>query len=193
MKYLTATEARAFAERWLPASSGNDPERLASLYSHDAFYLDPGVPDGVRGNTALLEYFRKLLGYDPNWVWTQIEGIPLEDGFLNKWLARIPVGLKTLEIVGVLFSAKTSRRQIPSVLGLHSKESHALRPSDKRVLMMQTSQLVLRGRTRPPSASGGILTSAMSLPALADRARPDQRTVRTSPVVMSHPLVENPP
>lgn len=103
MKYLTALEARAFAEKWLPAWSGNDPERLAGFYSDDAFYLDPAIPGGVKGKTQLLAYFRKLLAANPDWVWTQLEGIPLEDGFLNKWLAKIPVGSATLEIIGVCF------------------------------------------------------------------------------------------
>jgi hypothetical protein len=103
MKFLNQSEARHFAERWLPAWSGNNPELLASFYSDDALYLDPGVPQGIRGKPALLAYFKKLLGYNPNWIWSQIEGIPLEDGFLNKWLARIPVGDKTLEVVGVCF------------------------------------------------------------------------------------------
>lgn len=101
MKTLSAKEAREFAEAWLPAWTGNDPERLASYYSEDAFYLDPAIPEGVSGKTALLEYFRKLLAYNPEWVWTQIEGIPMEDGFLNKWHAAIPVGEKTLDVVGV--------------------------------------------------------------------------------------------
>jgi len=101
MKSLNANDARAFADKWLPAWSGNNPELLASFYSEDAFYLDPAIPGGVRGKPALLSYFRKLLAYNPNWVWSQIEGIPLEDGFLNKWLAKIPVGDKTLDVVGV--------------------------------------------------------------------------------------------
>ncbi|MCF7221644.1 nuclear transport factor 2 family protein [Marilutibacter chinensis] len=103
MKFLTRDEAGRFAERWLPAWTGNDPERLANFYSEDAFYLDPGIPQGITGRPALLAYFRKLLGHNPDWVWSQIEGIPLEDGFLNKWLARIPVGDSALEIVGVCF------------------------------------------------------------------------------------------
>jgi hypothetical protein len=103
MKYLTAIEARQFAERWLPAWSGNNPELLASFYSEDAFYLDPGIPGGVKGKSQLLTYFRKLLANNPAWIWSQIEGIPLEDGFLNKWQAKIPVGPATLEIVGVCF------------------------------------------------------------------------------------------
>jgi hypothetical protein len=100
---MTASEAREFAGQWLPAWTGNDPERLASFYSDDAFYLDPAIPEGVSGKLALLGYFRRLLTFNPEWVWTQIEGIPMEDGFLNKWHASIPVGGKTLDVVGVCF------------------------------------------------------------------------------------------
>ena len=74
-----------------------------SFYSEDALYLDPAIPDGVRGKKNLLAYFRKLLASNPHWIWTQIEGIPMEDGFLNKWQARIPVGLTTLTVIGVCF------------------------------------------------------------------------------------------
>jgi len=31
------------------------------------------------------------------------EAIPMEDGFLNKWLAKIPVGDKLIECIGVCF------------------------------------------------------------------------------------------
>jgi hypothetical protein len=103
MKFLSQSEARQFAEKWLPAWSGNNPELLASFYSEDALYLDPAVPQGITGKPALLAYFRKLLGYNPDWVWSQIEGIPLEDGFLNKWRAKIPVGSDTITVVGVCF------------------------------------------------------------------------------------------
>jgi hypothetical protein len=103
MKYMTADQARRFAADWLPAWSGNRPEVLASYYSDDVFYLDPGIPDGVAGKPALLAYFRKLLARNPQWVWTQVEGIPMQDGFLNKWHASIPVGAKKLDVVGVCF------------------------------------------------------------------------------------------
>ena len=89
---LDAAEAKAFAERWLPAWSGNRPELLASFYSEDAFYSDPAIPDGVRGREALLAYFRKLLAHNPRWVWTHRGSIPLEGGFLNLWHASIPAG-----------------------------------------------------------------------------------------------------
>lgn len=101
MDMMSREDARAFAERWLPAWTGNDPELLTSFYSDDVLYLDPAMPEGVRGKAALLAYFRKLLSHNPEWVWTQIEGIPMEGGFLNKWRATIPVGPRTLEIVGV--------------------------------------------------------------------------------------------
>src|SRR5688572_25802806 len=103
MNFMSAETAREFADQWLPAWTGNNPERLAEFYSEDTFYLDPGVPAGISGKSALLDYFRRLLKYNPNWVWTQIEAIPLEDGFLNKCRADIPVGEEVLRIVGVCF------------------------------------------------------------------------------------------
>ncbi len=101
IRHVSTSDARSFAEQWLPAWTGNDPELLASFYSDDAFYLDPGLPSGVKGKPALLAYFRKLLSYNPHWIWSHLEGIAMEDGFLNKWRAAIPVGDRTLEIVGV--------------------------------------------------------------------------------------------
>jgi hypothetical protein len=96
-------EAREFASRWLPAWTGNQPEKLAEFYSDDCFYLDPSIPSGVTGKTELISYFKKLLSQNPDWIWTQIEPIPMEGGFLNKWLAKIPVGQKVIECVGVCF------------------------------------------------------------------------------------------
>ena len=100
---MTKEKAREFASRWLAAWTGNQPEKLAAFYSDDAFYLDPAVPGGIRGKDNLLAYFRKLLAQNPDWVWTQIEAIPMEGGFLNKWLARIPIGDKIIESIGVCF------------------------------------------------------------------------------------------
>lgn len=98
---LTEAEGREFASRWLPAWTGNDPERLASFYTEDAFYSDAQVPDGVRGREALTEYFRVLLGRFPDWEWTNTRVVPLEDGFLNYWHATIPTAGQTLELDGV--------------------------------------------------------------------------------------------
>jgi hypothetical protein len=100
---MTIEEAREFAVQWLPSWTGNKPDELAAYYSENAFYSDPGIPSGVEGKEALLGYFQKLLSQNPNWVWTQIEAIPMEDGFLNKWHAKIPVGPKIVECVGVCF------------------------------------------------------------------------------------------
>ncbi|MEN8158719.1 MAG: nuclear transport factor 2 family protein [Myxococcota bacterium] len=98
---MNAEDARAFADKWLPAWTGNRPELLASFYSPDAVYSDPAVPRGVRGREALLAYFAKLLGHNPDWVWVHRGSIPMQDGFLNQWHASIPVGEQTVEADGV--------------------------------------------------------------------------------------------
>jgi hypothetical protein len=100
-KMMTREQARQFASKWLPAWTGNNPENLASFYSDDVLYLDPGIPQGIRGKDGLLSYFRQLLSQNPKWIWTQIEPIPMEGGFLNKWLAKIPVGPAVIECIGV--------------------------------------------------------------------------------------------
>ena len=98
---LDAEQARAFAERWLPAWTGNRPELLVSFYADDAVYSDPAIPNGVRGREDLLAYFEKLLARNPQWVWRHRSSIPLKDGFLNLWHASIPVGPRTIEAEGV--------------------------------------------------------------------------------------------
>lgn len=99
---ITTDQAREFTSRWLPAWSGNRPEELVAYYSEDALYLDPAIPNGIRGREALLRYFRRLLAVYPDWVWTNIEVMfPTENGFLNKWRATIPVGGEVIEVIGV--------------------------------------------------------------------------------------------
>ena len=99
---LSKDEAAAFAERWLPAWTGNDPERLASFYAEDCFYCDPAIPDGVNGREALTAYFTRLLARFPDWVWTNTEVVPMEGGFLNVWHASIPMEEElTVECDGV--------------------------------------------------------------------------------------------
>ena len=98
---MNSEEARAFAEKWLPAWTGNQPERLASFYTDDALYSDPAIPKGVQGRSALLAYFTKLLSLNPAWVWSHRGSIPIRDGFLNQWHATIPVGDRAVEAVGV--------------------------------------------------------------------------------------------
>ena len=84
MRSMTQDEARRFAERWLPAWTGNNPLKLASFYTDDLFYSDPTLPDGVIGKEAFIRYLSKLLGKNPDWVWTHESAIPMQDGFLNK-------------------------------------------------------------------------------------------------------------
>lgn len=98
---LNSEDARAFAEKWLPAWSGNRPDLLVSFYTPDVVYSDPAIPAGVRGRDALLAYFTVLLARNPSWVWVQRGSIPMQDGFLNLWHASIPIGPRTLQAEGV--------------------------------------------------------------------------------------------
>jgi len=41
---MNKQEAKEFASKWLPAWTGNKPEKLAEFYSDDCFYLDPAIP-----------------------------------------------------------------------------------------------------------------------------------------------------
>jgi len=98
---MGAEEAKAFAERWLPAWTGNDPNRLAAFYTDDVVYSDPAIPSGVRGRSELVAYFTKLLVHNPNWVWSHTRSIPIVDGFLNFWHPTIPAAHRTVEADGV--------------------------------------------------------------------------------------------
>jgi hypothetical protein len=98
---LDEEHARAFAAAWLPAWSGNRPHDLIAFYTDDIYYSDPGVPAGLRGRDALLEYFIRLLAHNPTWRWTHRGSVPIRDGFLNEWHASMPVGEHSVEVNGV--------------------------------------------------------------------------------------------
>lgn len=100
---MTQDEARDFTSRWLPTWTGNRPGDLAAFYADDAFFLDPGRPLGIQGKEALVAYFTKVASNNPTWVWTLMEAIPIQDGFLGKLAANIPVGDKVVECVGLCF------------------------------------------------------------------------------------------
>ena len=110
---MTKEEVKEFTSRWLPAFTGNKPEKLANFYSENSFILDHGAPNGVtRSKDELIAYFQEQLARNPDWIWTQIEGIPMEGGFLLKWLAQIPVGEKVIECIGVCFVQFDSQGKI---------------------------------------------------------------------------------
>lgn len=100
---MTQEEAREFTDRWLPSWTGNRPDKLSSFYADDAFFLDPGRPQGIRGKEQLIAYFTKVSSNNPTWIWSLVEAIPIEDGFLGKLSASIPVGEKIVECVGLCF------------------------------------------------------------------------------------------
>lgn len=90
-----------FAREWLRSWTGNDPDRLISYYSEDAFYSDPEHRDGLQGREVILSYFVKLLDVYRDWVWTPIELFPIMNGFVLKWKCTIYVGTRTLHEIGV--------------------------------------------------------------------------------------------
>jgi hypothetical protein len=98
---MSDTDAKQFTDRWLPAWTGNHPERLIAFYADDAVYSDPAVPTGVHGHAEILGYFRRLLARYPEWVWTNTRVRPLSGGFLNYWHAVIPDGDRVVECDGV--------------------------------------------------------------------------------------------
>ena len=96
---MTTAEAFDFCSRWLPLWTGNRPEALIEMYTEDAFYRDPARPQGVEGRVALLDYFRKLLARNPDWVWTADAVYPIEGGFTLRWKATIPTGPAGSQVV----------------------------------------------------------------------------------------------
>jgi hypothetical protein len=88
---MKRSDALLLCDRWLPLWTGNQPERLIEVYGGNVFYRDPAKPEGIRGKSNLLRYFRKLLAVYPDWVWEAKDVFPLEGGFALAWKATIPV------------------------------------------------------------------------------------------------------
>ena len=91
---------KIFCKDWLSAWTGNDPTKLRSFYSDQAFYRDPVKPEGLSGD-ELLPYFTKLLARNPNWVWESQEILETSSGFCLKWKATIPVGSHIVHETGL--------------------------------------------------------------------------------------------
>jgi hypothetical protein len=93
--------AEELCSRWLPAWTGNHPEKLVEFYSQDAFYSDPVHRKGLHGHAELLPYLKRLLAANPEWKWEAVEIFPTEKGFTAKWKATIPAGNTTVVEYGV--------------------------------------------------------------------------------------------
>lgn len=98
---MDEAQATAFCTRFLAAWTGNRPEELLAFYAEDAFYRDPGRPQGLRGHAELRPYFTRLLAANPAWVWTLVELHLTGNGFTLKWHASIPAGAATVEEDGL--------------------------------------------------------------------------------------------
>jgi len=93
--------AEELCSRWLPAWTGNRPEKLIEFYSVDCFYSDPVRREGFHGHVELLPYFKRLLAHNPDWKWEAVEIFPTEKGFTAKWKATIPAGKTTVTEYGM--------------------------------------------------------------------------------------------
>lgn len=98
---MTEADARSLCSRWLPAWTGNQPEKLLAFYAQDAVYRDPACPDGLRGHAQLRPYFTKLLAANPAWAWTATEVIPTDKGFTLKWRAIVPIAGNVVQSDGL--------------------------------------------------------------------------------------------
>ena len=98
---MSMDEVRQFCNEWLAAWTGNQPDLLIEFYSEDCLYQDPANPDGLRGHSEVLPYFKKLLAANPNWEWKADEIFLIENGFVLKWNASIPVKSNLLRISGL--------------------------------------------------------------------------------------------
>ena len=98
---MKSEDAKKLCSSWLPAWSGNNPEKLITFYSADAYYSDPTIKNGVKGHNEILPYFKKLLKNNPDWKWTVEEIISTEKGFILKWKAVIPVREKEIIEIGM--------------------------------------------------------------------------------------------
>jgi len=90
-----------FCVKWLNAWTGNKPEELIHYYAEDAYYQDPATPTGIKGQSDILNYFRKLLSKNPEWQWKMEELYPTSKGFILKWNANIPIGKEIINAVGM--------------------------------------------------------------------------------------------
>lgn len=109
-------DLNALCDRWLAAWSGNRPDALIEYYTEDAWYADPGVPDGLQGRSALLGYLMKLLKRYPDWTWRRAGLYPTPQGFVLKWQATVPRGSKIIHCTGMdlveLRDGKISRNEV---------------------------------------------------------------------------------
>jgi hypothetical protein len=113
---MQINDAEQFCSSWLAAWTGNRPLALIEFYSEDCLYLDPANPDGLRGHSEVLPYFIKLLAANPTWEWKVDEIFLIQNGFVLKWKASIPVGNTVIQVSGLdiveLIEDKISRNEV---------------------------------------------------------------------------------
>lgn len=113
---MNSQELEQFCDKWLESWTGNNPEKLLSFYTNDAFYSDPAYPDGLEGKSDIRPYFIKLLGKNQDWKWEREILYPTHEGFSLVWKANIPIKDRIVAVKGmdriVLIDEKISRNEV---------------------------------------------------------------------------------
>lgn len=91
-------------DEWLSSWTGNNPNELLQYYDTNCVYSDP--TGQYSGHKQLINYFRKLLSKNPNWIWRckpnglyphqqDIYNNKTTKWFTFEWIASIPIQTKT--------------------------------------------------------------------------------------------------
>lgn len=74
---------------WLKAWTDKDVDRLASFYSPGTVYMDPQVPNGVKGRDALSTYLQTLFSSTPSMTYKPEAVWAIDGGFCGRWYCDI--------------------------------------------------------------------------------------------------------
>lgn len=88
---------------WYPAWVGGEPSvdrLLMPLFAPGGVYVDPNVPNGKTGD-ALREFFKVMLGNNPNWKFETQAIYPTASGFVLHWVGKVPVEDRVITLRGV--------------------------------------------------------------------------------------------
>ena len=79
----------ALNDDWLDAWSRKDVPVLLSFYADDLVYIDPQIPQGVRGKVEFADYLTKLFAAIPQVRYLADQVWPSADGYFGRWYGDI--------------------------------------------------------------------------------------------------------
>jgi hypothetical protein len=78
---------------------GKQTQRIGCLLFGARLLFRSGNSQRSQGQASAAWIFPEAACSKSGLGWTQLEAIPMEDGFLNKWHAKIPGGPKIVELI----------------------------------------------------------------------------------------------